>query len=189
VASSPSKVLPGDVKVSEKEHLLARLSPLDEQQARLQERNELEMLRRQVEEKEAYIHDLKKSLSVSGSAHVKDSGTTTKSKKKGRVDKKGKQTVLSAPPVKQASSKGAGTSKEGMFLTIDALRKVPGLKKSAKKEFANLGLFSSEASDTDSSSTSDLSYSDSFLSHERVKIQGRKHKTKSGITSRSSDSV
>jgi hypothetical protein len=64
VASSPSKVLPGDVKVSEKEQFLARLTALDEQQARLQERNELEMLSRQVEEKEAYIHDLEKSLSL-----------------------------------------------------------------------------------------------------------------------------
>jgi hypothetical protein len=41
VTVSPSKLLLGDV---EKERLLARLSALDEKQARLQERNELEML-------------------------------------------------------------------------------------------------------------------------------------------------
>jgi hypothetical protein len=83
VTVSPSKLLPDDVK---KERLLARLSALDEKHARLQERNELEMLKRQVEEKVAYIQDLEKSLSASGLTCKKGSD------RKSKVDRKGKHT-------------------------------------------------------------------------------------------------
>jgi hypothetical protein len=87
---------------------------------------------------------------------------------------------------KQTSSKVLGASKEGMLLTIDALRKVPGLKKSAKKELPNLGLFCSESSGTDSCDTTESSSSSEEDSHSAtsltqkksiVWVKNKKHKT------------
>jgi hypothetical protein len=180
---SPAKLLSDTDK---RKQLFARLAELDEKQKVLQERKELEILRKQVEEREAVVDELEKSLS----------GPSLSMPKRGKEGSK-KPRVAAGFQVPLPSSTPAGDS--GMdLLTIKHLREMTGLRRRTRKEMAKLGVVSSESSTDNSASTTDnestVSDSDdggSGLHSSSVKKHNRhsnKH-TKSGITSKCSDSV
>ncbi|XP_053404903.1 uncharacterized protein LOC128558745 [Mercenaria mercenaria] len=182
---SPEKTLPASR--DEKKELLARLAQLDEKQKRLQEQRELENLRKQIIEREAYIQDLEKSVNVETvTTPLKSTTSTTGTRKSSRgksesstinagarpkstsIPQTTTTNVIEVTPKNKKSRLAASlnfpadqpTDHSGT-INIETLRKLPGLRKKAKKQLAELDLFSSSDSDSSTDSSDDSSDSSS----------------------------
>ncbi|KAH3851616.1 hypothetical protein DPMN_094098 [Dreissena polymorpha] len=179
-----------------------QLAESDKKEERLREEKELQFLRKHVQEREARIRDLEKDISqtVTGTNFANQS-VVHKMKSRLAANLTG-SVIPSSPGARQGKTTVSAPAWEtGMpLLDINSLRQMAGLRKKAKKELSKIGLVLTDSSHTDSSSDSDSASekrrdtdSESVGSslHDRVKMAktNKKHKTKSGITSKSSDSV
>ncbi|KAH3839776.1 hypothetical protein DPMN_113213 [Dreissena polymorpha] len=167
----------------------------------LREQKELQFLRKQVQEREALICDLEDiSKTVTGTKFANEL-VVHKTRSRLAANLTGSVTP-STPGARQGKTTvSAPAGKTGMpLLDINSLSQMAGLRKKAKKELSKIGFVLTDSSHTDFSSDSDSASEESSDTdsesvgsslHDRVKKakKNKKHKTKSEITSKSSDSV
>jgi hypothetical protein len=213
IKSPSSSKITGKLENLERKAMLARLADLDEQQRCLEEQRELKILRKQVLEREAFVTALEKSLSTEADSlsspivksHVISADPIVKPVSVGSSLEpltatsvfKGKQNEKTGKKTRMAAAFDSPTNHKGMTMNIDSLRKMTDLQKKTKKTLAQLGLVDMTESDSSTESDDNSSYSFSSTDAEEFNIDSRKkksknnrkHGSKSGITSKSSDMV
>ncbi|KAH3825745.1 hypothetical protein DPMN_127626 [Dreissena polymorpha] len=123
---------------------------------RLREQKELQILRKQVQEREARIRDMEKDISktVTSTNIVSESGAR-KTKSRLAANLVGSVTPSTTGTRQGKTTVSAPDGETGMpLLDINSLRQMPGLRKKARKEFSKIGLVMTDSSDTGSSSYS-----------------------------------
>lgn len=158
--------------------LKQQLADLQDEEASIRKKAELQSMRRQIQEQKERVETLRGTLS-------NDSKLSKKLKKSEKTERKKK-------PVSSIEKTSKHETVLNDDVTLDTLRKNKSLKSKVSSELRKLQLLSDSDEETDSSdsrSSSDSYFDDSSDDQSKKKKKNKSKKKKSGINAKASDRV